>query len=114
MPAAPGSELPPPTEKKGKSGTQETRANVLVELPADARLFVDGQAMKSTSARRSFITPPLEQGQAYYYDLRAEAVRDGQTVRISRRVVVRPGQSVNLSFPELEAGATATARAGSR
>jgi uncharacterized protein (TIGR03000 family) len=102
-------ELPPPKQTKPKS-KESTRASLTVQLPADAKLFVDGQATRTTSATRHFVTPPLLPGQAYFYDLRAEVVREGQTVSLSRRVVVRPGESVNTSFTELQGSATARSR----
>ena len=104
--------LPPPY--KGAGNEESVRASLTVELPADAKLFVDGQPMKTTAATRRFVTPPLARGQAYFYDLRAEVVRDGQTVTLSRRVVVQPGQEARASFTELQSPPTATAQAGAK
>jgi uncharacterized protein (TIGR03000 family) len=95
-------DLPMPKEKKKPAEDTSVRARLTVELPQGARLFVDGSPVKATSAKRSFITPPLQAGQTYYYDLRAEMIRDGQTVAVSRRVLVRPGQEAHASFPELQ------------
>jgi uncharacterized protein (TIGR03000 family) len=117
MPGTPGGTedkkgtLPPP---KPGSGTEEVRASLVVELPADAKLFVDGQAMKTTSPTRRFVTPPLQRGQAYFYDLRAEVVRDGQTLTQSRRVIVRPGEDARATFTDLQSPPNATAQAGTR
>ncbi len=54
-------------------------ARVTVKLPADARLYVDGVPCPLTSATRSFDTPELDAGRSYYYTLKAEVVRDGET-----------------------------------
>ncbi len=112
-PVMPGTVAPEGQKEKGKTGTTtETsqRATLVVELPADARLFVDDVAMKTTSARRVFVTPPLQQGQVYYYELKAEMQRDGQPVTVSGRVVIRPGQEVRASLTESSPNGTFVVR----
>jgi uncharacterized protein (TIGR03000 family) len=96
---------PKPDEKGGKGGTGSVapdRAKVIVQLPAGAKLYVDDQAIKTTSDSQSFNTPRLEPGQTYYYEVRAEAVRDGKTVVESKRILVRAGQEVSVAFPKLD------------
>jgi uncharacterized protein (TIGR03000 family) len=82
---------------------------LIVEVPADAKLFIDDQPMKTTAERRSFNTPTLQSGQAYYYDLRAEVVRDGKTYTESKRVIVKAGETAKATFPELVAAGRAPA-----
>jgi uncharacterized protein (TIGR03000 family) len=79
----------------------EPRGKLVVDLPADAQLFVDDQPMKTNSSRRVFRTPVLEPGQAYYYILRAEVVRDGKKESATQRVIVRPGEESTASFAGL-------------
>ena len=100
-----------PNAPKKTTSTQMERAQVVVELPGEAKLFVDGNPVKAGAAKRTFNTPPLEQGQAYYYMFRAEVVRDGQTLEETTRVIVRAGEVARASFPTLE---TSTASASSR
>ncbi len=98
-------QIPPPRveEKKGGTGAiQRDRAKVVVQLPAGAKLFVDDQPIKTTEARQQFSTPRLQPGQTYFYEVRAEAVRDGKTLVETQRVLVRPGQEVTVSFPKLD------------
>jgi uncharacterized protein (TIGR03000 family) len=73
-------------------------ATIIVSLPAEATLTIDGNATKSTSARRIFTSPALEMGQEYVYSLRAEIVRDGQTVAETQQVTVRAGAEVPVQF----------------
>jgi uncharacterized protein (TIGR03000 family) len=110
MPAAPAPEKRPvPMPEKGPVPMPEPessispRAKLIVELPPDAKLFVDDQPTKTISGRRTFNTPPLQQDQQYYYTLRAEVAREGRTYTESRRVLLRAGQEVRTFFPELEA-----------
>src|SRR5437867_7153014 len=45
-------------------------ANLVVTLPSDARLFVDGHETKSVSGQRLLTTPDLQPGRTYSYTLR--------------------------------------------
>ncbi len=76
-------------------------ARVTVKLPADARLYVDGVLCPLNSTTRTFNTPDLDAGQRYYYTLKAEVVRDGETRAASKRVVVEAGKEVTVEFKDL-------------
>jgi uncharacterized protein (TIGR03000 family) len=102
--------MPPKKEGDKKEGEVSTRAKLVVEVPADARLYIDDQLMKTTSSKRVFSTPFLAQGQAYYYEVRVEVLRDGKPVSETKKVVVRAGEEARASFPNLEP-ATVTAQA---
>ena len=75
-------------------------ASRIVHLPANARLTIDGDPTRSTSGARWFVSPPLEPGKTYHYDLKAEVVRDGKRLTETRRVAVRAGQvsAVRMAF----------------
>lgn len=100
-------------KSKNKEGTMldTTKARLVVELPSNAKLFIDDMPMKNTSGMRTFNTPPLEPGQAYYYIVRVETVRDGKTVSESRRVIVRAGQVARADFKDLQSDAVRTVQA---
>jgi uncharacterized protein (TIGR03000 family) len=76
-------------------------ATIEDSLPADAQLTVDGVATRSTSSRRSFITPPLKPGTSFHYTFRAQIVREGKTITIEKQVFVRAGleTAVSLDVP---------------
>jgi len=74
-------------------------ATIIVSLPADAKLMIDDYATKSTSAARVFNSPELAPGQAFSYTLKAEIVRDGQTLTVTEQVTVRAGLETRVSFP---------------
>jgi uncharacterized protein (TIGR03000 family) len=78
------------------------RATIVVHMPADAKLTVDGKATRATSAVRRFVTPPLESGQGYHYILKAEIDRDGEPRAVTKRVDVRAGgnEEVTLQFTD--------------
>lgn len=99
MPPAGAETLPKP----GTTSYTNDRARLIVEVPADAKLFIDDHLMKATSERRTFNTPMLDRGQTYYYELRAEIVRDGKPVVVNKRVTLRAGEVVQARFGEMEA-----------
>ncbi len=105
---------PPPKEEKEKKGEAASKAKLIVEVPADAKLYIDDQLMKIESPRRVFNTPRLDKDQAYYYILRVQVVREGKTYSETRRVIIRAGDEVRASFPELEDAALASAVANAR
>lgn len=76
-------------------------ARVVIDVPGDAKLYVDDRPMKSGPEHRVFRTPSLNNGQSYYYVVRAEVVRDGKTFSQDRRVVVRAGDEAHASFMDL-------------
>ncbi len=96
--AAPEQIPAPPT--KTKEARASRSATLVVSLPAEAKLTIDGTPTTSTSASRVFVTPELGEGN-YAYTLQAELTRDGQAVTTSERVTVRAGQEtrVALEFP---------------
>jgi uncharacterized protein (TIGR03000 family) len=78
-------------------------ARVTVKLPADARLYVDDVLCPLTSDTRSFNTPELPAGKSYFYDLKAEVVRDGKKRVATQHVLVEAGKLVTVEFKDLPA-----------
>lgn len=92
---------PVPAPKKKTDSKEEVRApaTLIVNLPANARLSIDGHATRATSAQRIFISPPLEPGRDYVYNLRAEITReDGQPTTTTQQVMVRAGQETRVTL----------------
>jgi uncharacterized protein (TIGR03000 family) len=107
--------MPPADAKPSGSSIEPDRARLIVQVPADASLFIDDQAMKTTSEVRNFTTPALKTGQTYYYMLRVEVVREGAKLSETRRVLIRAGEEVKASFTETGiAAATKAATTASR
>jgi uncharacterized protein (TIGR03000 family) len=80
--------------------TTNREATLIVHLPTEATLTVDGDSTRSTSDTRTFVTPPLEPGKTYTYTLRGEVNRDGQKMKATRTVNVRAGElsEITLEF----------------
>jgi uncharacterized protein (TIGR03000 family) len=75
-----------------------TRATIVVHLPADATLIVDGRPTQSRSATRTFTSPPLEAGKTYSYVFRAELNRDGERMAVDKTIRVRAGKTEEVSL----------------
>jgi uncharacterized protein (TIGR03000 family) len=75
---------------------------LVVTLPEDATLTIDGRATVSTSGTRVFVSPPLEAGPEYSYTLVATVTRNGEEKSVTQTVPVRAGEEakVSLAIPE--------------
>jgi len=89
-------------------------ATIRVALPDDATLTVDGQATRSGSAIRWFVTPPLESGKRYFYSFRADFVRGGKTIAVEQKVPVRAGRETVVSLDASGTGSAAVLAPGAR
>ncbi len=86
------------------------QARLIVDVPADARLFVHNQPTHSTAGRRSFVTPQLNPDKTYCYELRVELVRAGQPMTEYRHVFIRAGEVARASFLDLDRSSIQAAR----
>ncbi|GIW81103.1 MAG: hypothetical protein KatS3mg105_2910 [Gemmatales bacterium] len=86
-----------PAKPKEKAGSTAP-ATIVVQLPADAKLYIGGDETRSTSSVRSFISPPIKRGKDYYYTLEGRLVRNGQVLSVKRDVVVRAGEESRVSL----------------
>lgn len=73
-------------------------ATIVVHLPAQANLTIDGEQTQQRSGTRTFTSPPLEPGKVYTYTLRAEMDRNGNTVRDTKTIEVRAGQRSEVTI----------------
>jgi uncharacterized protein (TIGR03000 family) len=87
--------------KSQKEAFNPYQGRVLVQLPPDAKLYVDGRLVNLTPDIRNVLTPALVPGEEYYYTVKAEATRDGKTVEETRRLVVRAGEVSRVDFRAL-------------
>src|SRR5262249_23177543 len=78
------------------AGQPPAPATIVVSLPEDAKLMVDNTPTKETSSLRRFTTPPLDRDKTYYYTLKGEIVRDGQTLTATKRITFRAGQEASV------------------
>jgi len=79
-------------------GENSNAATIVVTVPADAKLYFDNAPTTSKSERREFVSPALQPGTEYSYNIKAEIVRDGKTEVKTEKVIVRAGTQTSISF----------------
>ena len=85
------------------AASNERATTILVQLPADAVLTIDGKATTSTSSVRTFRTPVLPTGETYTYTLQAR-LASGEVV--TQQVNFRAGEPTTVRF-NMPSGAVA-------
>jgi uncharacterized protein (TIGR03000 family) len=111
---------PPPAMKKGEPKKEEpkksktdaggrTRATVVLSVPARATVTVAGQSLKSAGSERTFLSPELEPGREFVYEVRAVIVLSGGTEVETQKVKVTAGATSRVSFEKLFAKVEAAA-----
>lgn len=89
-------EMPAPPEPK--KGTISAPATIVVTLPAEGTLRVDGFQTTSTGERRTLLTPAIPVGEEYSYELQAEINRDGRSIVQTQTITVRGGETTTAPF----------------
>jgi uncharacterized protein (TIGR03000 family) len=93
----------PKKAEEDAQALQPHRAVLVVHVPVDARVFLNGRPTRTANQTvRTFITPKLEDDARYSLEVRVEITRDGQARSETRRVFFCTGSRVNVSFPDLE------------
>jgi uncharacterized protein (TIGR03000 family) len=81
------------TPKKASSTAQIT-----VNLPSEAKVYIEGVETPSSSDKRVFVTPDLKAGTVYYYTISAEIVRDGKKLIATEKIAVRAGSDAKITL----------------
>jgi uncharacterized protein (TIGR03000 family) len=79
-----------------------SRATIAVEVPAGATFIVNKQEVPVPAVNSTFVTPPLEPNKDYFYDCKVTLVQDGKTITKIKRVKVRAGAVVRLTYEDME------------
>ena len=75
----------------------DNRAIILVNLPDNARLFVNGKLRKGNARQRVILTPQLDDGE-HFFTVRVETQRNGQIQSQTRQIPIRRGMQVRVTF----------------
>ena len=98
MPAGPGGPGKIETPPKKLPGEVLAPATIVVTLPADAKLIIDGYVSQQTSTVRTLVTTPIQPGQEFTYTLVAQGTVSGQPVSQTQRVTVRSSEQMPVRF----------------
>jgi uncharacterized protein (TIGR03000 family) len=96
---ADASQQPPP----------DGRARLMLLVPENAEVFIDGQPTAETGTEREFFSPVLEPGKFYTYAVRVRYPKDGRIANDTRRIEVRADDRwlVDFTRPAPPGGAVA-------
>jgi uncharacterized protein (TIGR03000 family) len=76
----------------------QSPAEIRVNVPADAQVFINDQPTTSTGNEREYVARGLRDGETYQYRLRVEFADDGKQVVEKKRLLVQAGDVVELDF----------------
>ena len=94
----PATTPPEPNFDKVMSYGRTQNGSLTINVPADAKVFVNGLPTTSTGTQRTYVSRNLTPGQSYTYEVRAEVVRDGQTISDVKTVRLTAGQEYAAAF----------------
>lgn len=91
-----------PAPKPSSDNPPPSGAGLKFDIPADAKLFVDGKPVADNGLARTFYTPALEPGKDYFYEVYTERTVDGKKVATDKKkVIVQSGKTISVNFDEL-------------
>lgn len=79
-------------------GDGDGMAVIEIDVPENAKVFVNGKRTTSTGTERKFVSRGLQRGYTYTYTIRVEDEIDGQLVTETKTVRVTAGQDAKLAF----------------
>jgi uncharacterized protein (TIGR03000 family) len=88
----------PPAVTQAPMPLPENVARVHVIVPPDALVWFEGELDAQTGTDREFVSPPLEPGKVFTYEIRARWTENDRTVEQTRRVSVRANGATTADF----------------
>ncbi len=93
-----GDALAPTPALDDSTSVPSDQGLLLVNLPTDAKLIVNGHTTKSRGDLRRFVSKGLKSGYRYPYEVKAVVERNGQELVETKTVRLRAGSAANLKF----------------
>ena len=72
------------------------KARLLLRVPADAVVRLNGQRMRANGEEREYLSPELEEGETYVYDIQVTWTQEGQKREESRQVKVVANRTTSV------------------
>ena len=89
---------PAPAAGAPAASLDSDTGGLTVSVPANAKVFVNGNATTSTGSLREYVSRGLETGYEYNYEVRAEVMVNGKLVSDTKTVSLQAGRMQNLAF----------------
>jgi uncharacterized protein (TIGR03000 family) len=102
-------------ERSNVSFTAAAKTSLTLRVPADAKVWLAGNATGAAGTVRHFETAGLQDGQSWKnYEIRVSAVVDGQEQTISKVIDLAAGDQIELALDPAQRVASADATASLR
>jgi uncharacterized protein (TIGR03000 family) len=75
-----------------------SEVQLTVDVPLNAKVFVNGNSTKATGTTRSFISKDLSPSEAYRFEVQAVYEVDGKEVSQTKTVIAKAGSSESVVF----------------
>jgi uncharacterized protein (TIGR03000 family) len=75
--------------------------HIQVRVPGDAEIWFDDTRTIQSGTVREFVSPPVNPGWDYTYEVRARWKEAGNQVSQTRRITVHAGELVSITFPKV-------------
>src|SRR5205085_10255984 len=98
MPAPAPETTVPPAPAPGSTTGMRADGLLSVNVPDDAKIYVNGQATSSTGDTRQYVSRDLAAAYNYTYEVRAAVVGDGRTIEQVKKVDLRAGETAKVAF----------------
>jgi uncharacterized protein (TIGR03000 family) len=97
----------PPPVPSGLPKLDDNAVLIGVRVPENAEIWFDGEKTSQKGTLREFVTPPLDPGQKYTYEIKARWDENGREVTRVRKQEVYAGDRllVNMLAPEKKSAA---------
>ena len=79
------------------TGSTPGSALLVLNVPEDARVYLEDQAMRSTGSVRRYTVPRLAPGVGHNYTVRVEVERNGTVLSETVKTPIRAGQQVEVT-----------------
>jgi uncharacterized protein (TIGR03000 family) len=108
IPTAPMESEPMPPAPEEEARRTLRKGVLVVSVPADATVVVNGEATSSTGAQRRYVSHGLKRGESYRYVVKAVTEQNGQPIEQTKVAVLRAGRVSSLDFDFNDEGVVET------
>lgn len=88
--------------------SQRNAAELIVSLPADAKVYVNGNETRIGGSHRRYMSTGLIPGRSYHYEVQAVVERGGRRTVLTKSTKLTAGSSAKISFEFAETEQTDT------
>jgi len=86
-------------EEQEEALNDSGRAFITIRVPVNAEIWFEGDRTQQTGTSREFVSPPLDRGRTFTYDVRARWTdNNGKVMEKTEKVTVEAGRRSRVDF----------------